>query len=176
MKFNEDHVDVPEAGSSKELADRYIHKIENGFDLTSSELAKYLNVTVRWVARHVKAEHILLNKQAKDALNKHYSNHPTAVLFFRNHKLFKRSDVFLFLTNTSHYCIGFGDEKYPIQLWPKKLLSPTRATEQFKCDMKLLNNRVKESQIKKYFVMGTLPRYNENDLKQILPDYPKQKH
>ncbi|MED1738179.1 hypothetical protein P4U97_01345 [Bacillus swezeyi] len=175
MKLNEDHVDIPETGSSKELADRYIYKIENGFDLTSLELADYLNVTVRWIARHVRAEYILLNKQAKNALNMHYPNHPKTVLFVRNHKLFKRSDVFLFLTRTSHYCIGFDTERYPIELWPSKLLSPTRAVEQFQCQMKLLNNRVKEAQIKKYFITGTLPRYNETDLKQILPDYPKQK-
>ncbi|ASK26223.1 hypothetical protein ABC970_22230 [Bacillus licheniformis] len=175
MKITDYHVDIPETGSLQELADRYIDKIERGFNLNNKEIAAYLNVSVLWVKRHIKAEYIWLNKRAKDALNEFYPNHPRASLF-RNHKLYKRSDVFSFLTGISHYCLGDSEETFQIENWPKKLLSPTKAAEKFECTNDLLNRRIRKYKIKKYFVAGNLPRYNENDLNNILSDYLTRKH
>lgn len=171
--FSDYYIEIPSEGSQEKIAKAYIDHMKEGFNLTAREIADYLKVSELWVTRHVQAKYIWLNSTAKVALNRYYPDSEYKNLF-KNKKLFKRSSFQFFLKQNIFYIIEPSKKQHKVEVLPSILTTRSRALIKYNISYHTFYNRVKQSSIKKYYILGQ-PRYSQNDLDLLFKDKLEKK-
>ncbi|MBC1212470.1 hypothetical protein [Listeria booriae] len=161
-------VKAPSSASLEDIARDYNEAFKNGFDLSTEEIATYLGVTDRWIARHLHEgiKYLYINSVARRALAT-YGDKNFKHLYTYKKKIFHRKAWQTHLLQHSFIEADDGS-LLPIEKLPKELISCTEAAAKYNITRPTFYKYTKGKATK--YVVYELKRYSSREIELLLLD------